>query len=279
MTDALTTIQEPSDLTQFGDIEGVEQRPQAIDPSDRSGKEGIRREDIQLPRLTVAQGLHPQLVPGEPNYIKGLTIGEMFNDLTNEIYGSGPLTVVPIYRSVTRIEFDKEDKKVVLDRDVPPGDARLKWSRGTGKDGEDEPPAATEFVEVVSLLLRAGKEPERLVVSIKTTNKQMREAAKKWTTYIDARSGPIYSGLYKITSQMIKGKTKKGQDTLYGVFVVKNAGFIPADTPAGAALLAYTKRFHEASKGKPIVVARDGVVEAEIDDSMAANPEGPTTEM
>lgn len=281
MTDKIATTERSTDLaTTFGDLEGVEQRPSAIDPNDRSGKEGIGRDDIQLPRLTVAQGLHPQLVPGESNYIKGLTIGEMFNDLTNEVYGSGPLTVVPIYRGVTRIEFDKQDRKVVLDRDVPPGDPRLKWSRGTGPNGEDEPPAATEFVEFVSLLLQPGKKPERIVVSIKTTNKQMRDAAKKWTTFIDAREGPIYSGLYKVTSQMIKGTTKKGQDTLYGVFVVKNAGFIPAETPAGAALLDYTKRFHEASKGKVINVARDGAIDAdEIDDSLAANPEGPAADM
>lgn len=265
-----------TDLAAFSEIEGVAERPKSLDPTDRSGKENITRDEVQLPRLVVAQGLHPQLVPGEPEYIKGLVIGTMFNDVTEEIYGNGPLTVVPVYRDVSRIEFDKQDRKVVLDREVPAGDPRLKWSKATGPNGEDEPPAATEFVDFVSLLLRPGREPERLVVSIKTTNKEMRAAAKLWTTYIDNRTGPIYSGLYKITSQMIKGKNKKGTDTLYGVFVIKNAGFIPSDTPAGAALLDYAKRFYDASVGKKVVTARDGIVEGEeIDDSMAANPEAP----
>ena len=264
-------------LASLGDIEAVAERPKSIDPLDRSGKEGIGRDEIQLPRLVVAQGLHPQLVPSEPKYIKGLVIGTMFNDVTEEIYGNGPLTVVPVYRDVSRIEFDKLDRKVVLDRDVPVGDPRLKWSKGTGQNGEDEAPAATEFVDFVSLLLRPGKEPERLVVSVKTTNKEMRAAAKLWTTYIDGRNGPIYSGLYKVSSAMVKGKNKKGQDTLYGVFVIKNAGYIPSDTPAGAALLDYAKRFYDASVGKKVVTERDGVVEGEIDDSMAANQEaGPS---
>ena len=249
---------EMTDLATLSSIEGTLARPKSLDPMDRAGKEDIGRDEIQLPSLTVAQGLHPQLVPGEPQYIKGLVIGTMFNNVTEEIYGNGPLLVVPVYRHVTRLEFDKTDRKVVLDRAVPAGDPRLRWSRGTGPSGEDEPPAATEFVEFVSLLLQPGKEPERLIVSIKTSNKEMRSAAKLWTTYIDQRSGPIYSGLYRLTSQMIKGKSKKtGQDTLYGVFVVKNAGYIPTDTPAGKALFDYAKTFYEASVGKKVAADRE----------------------
>jgi hypothetical protein len=244
-------------LAAFGDIQGVAERPASIDPLDRSGKEEITADEIRLPRLTIAQGLHPQLVPGDGQHIPGLVIGNMFNDVTEEIYGNGPLTVVPIYRHVARLEFDKNDKKVVLARDIPAGDDRFKWSKGTGPNGEDEPPRATEFVEFVSLLLRPGKEPERVVVSIKTTNKEMRAAAKLWTTYIDTRNGPIYSGLYRLTSTIIRGTNKKGQQTMYGVFVVKNAGYIPKDTPAGAGLYEYAKLFHEASVGKTVVVERE----------------------
>jgi len=248
-----------------GEIKGIAERPAEIDPRDRSGKEGIGIDEIQLPRLVVAQGLHPQLVPGQVGYIEGLAIGKMFNDVTEEIYGTGPVTVVPILRHVTRIEFDPNDRKVVLDRDVPPGDERLKWRRGTGPNGEDEPPSATEFIEFVSLILRPGREPERIVVSIKTTNKEMRAAAKRFTTYIDNRNGPIYSGLYHLSSTMVKGKNRKGQDTLYGVFVVKNAGYIPTQTPQGKALYEYAKMFHEASKGKTIVVEREGAGDDDFD--------------
>lgn len=254
----------PMDLTAMGSVEAVAERPKSLDPTDRAGKEEITRDEIRLPRLTVAQGLHPQLVPGEAKHIPGLTIGQMFNDVTEEVYGSGPLTVVPIYRHVTRIEFDKDDRKIVVDRDVPAGDPRLKWTRGATRE-EDEPPRATEFVDFVSLLLRPGKEPERLVVSIKTTNKEMRDAAQLWTTYIDNRSGPIYSGLYRLTSKMIKGKNKKGQDTLYGVFVVKNAGFIPTDQPAGAALFEYAKQFHLSAVGKKVVAEREGGADDDFD--------------
>jgi hypothetical protein len=263
----------PPTLDTLGDIEGVKERPKSIDPTDRSGKEGITADEIRLPRLTVAQGLHPQLVPGQTEHIPGLSIGQMFNDVTEEVYGTGPLKVVSIYRYVTWIEFDPNDRNVVLDRHIPPGDPRREWSRGTGPDGEDEAPRATEFVEFVCLLLRPNKLPERLVVPIKTTNKQMRAAAELWTTYIDNRNGPIYSGLYQLTSQMIRGKNKKGQDTLYGVFVVKNAGYIPKDTPAGAMLFEYAKHFHLAAKGKPVVADRAGGTDDVAVDDTSFDPE------
>ena len=232
------------------ELTGTLSRPAELDPSDQAGLEGITRDEIQLPRLTIAQGLSPQLVPGEGTFIQGLSIGQMFNDVTSEIYGNGPLTVVPVQRHVTRIEFDPENRRVPLDRNVPADDPRMFWNG-------DEPPRATEFVEFVCVLLRPGKAPERLVVSIKTTNKQMRAAAKLWTTFIMMRGTAIYSGMYHLTAKIEKGKNKDGQDTMYGVFIVKNAGFIPLGTPAGKAVFEFAKQFHESLEGKVINVTRE----------------------
>ncbi|CAB4189636.1 hypothetical protein UFOVP1196_5 [uncultured Caudovirales phage] len=241
---------ETTDLALLGNITGVAERPKSLDASDRTGLDGITADEIRLPRLAIAQGLSPQLVPGEGKFIKGLSIGELFNDVTEEIYGNGPITVVPVTRHVTRIEFDANDSKVPVDRDVPANDPRMRW------DG-DNPPRATEFVEFVCLVLRAGKAPDRVVVSIKTTNKQMREAAKLWTTYIALRGEAIYSGMYSLSSKIEKGTNKKGDATMYGVFIVKNLGFVPKDTPAGAALFEYAKTFALQLEGKTIAVDRD----------------------
>jgi hypothetical protein len=267
---ALQTI--PED---WGALEGTASRPEGIDGSDRSGTEDIRADEIRLPRLAIGQGLSPQLIPGTVEYIKGLSIGQMFNDVSEEIYGEGPLMLVPVKRHVTRIEFDPKDKNRPLDRNVPAGDPRLEW------DGEN-PPRATEFVEFISLLLRPGKSPEGVVVSIKTTNKEQRKAAKLWTTYISQTEGPIYARLYKVSSKIVRGKNKKGEDTTYGVFMVKNAGFIPTDKPSGAALFAYAKQFHEAMKDQVVETSRDGAADDEGDTSFDAGSfegRGEATEM
>jgi len=244
------------DMTTLSDVEPVALKPKNIDPNDLAGTEDIDANEIRLPRLAVAQGLSPQMVPTESSFIKGLTLFEMFNDVTGEIYGNGPLTVVPVQRHVSRIQFDPDDAKVVLDREVPANDPRMQWSASVPGGKKDTPPAATEFVEFICMLLRKGKAPEPIVVSIKTTNKYMRQAAELWTTFIKLRGTAIYRGMYHITSKGEKGKTKEGQDTNFGVFVVKNAGFIP-ETPAGNVLLEMAKQFHESLQGKTIVLQRE----------------------
>jgi len=259
----------------WGELEGSVARPEGINANDRSGTEDIRPDEIRLPRLAIAQGLSPQLLPGTAEYIKGLAIGQMFNDVSEEIYGEGPLRLVPVKRHVTRIEFDPQDKKRPLDRNVPAGDPRLQWEG-------DNPPRATEFVEFISLLLRPGKAPEGVVVSIKTTNKEQRKAAGLWTTFIAQTTGPIYARMYNISSKIVRGKNKKGEDTTYGVFSVKNAGFIPTDKPAGAALFAFAKQFHESLKDQVIETNRDGVADDEGDTSFDTGKfdgQGEATEM
>lgn len=244
------------DLMVLGDIQGTMARPTSLDRNDRTGTEDITLDEVQLPRLSIAQGLSPQLVPTEGQFIKGLTIGEMFNDVTSEVYGSGPVTVIPVKRHVTRIEFDPNDRKVPLDRNVPANDPRMKW------DGQNKP-RATEFVEFVCLLLRPGKSPEKVIVSIKTTNKQQRQAAKLWTTFIVMREAAIYSGMYTLTTKIETGQNQKGEKTAYGVFIVRNAGFVPVDTDAGMALYNYAQQFAESLEGKVIVTDRDGGEESE----------------
>jgi hypothetical protein len=169
---------------------------------------------------------------------------------------------VPIRRDVRRIEFTpRSEGGGIVDLDVPRDDVRMQWTEDAR--GNRVPPVATEFVEFVILMLRAGRQPEPIVLSIKTTNKWNKRASDQLTTFIKLRGAAIYSGLYTIDTKT-PAKNDKGT---FGVPTLKNAGFIPVDTPQGAALYQHAKKFHESLEGKMIVVDR------EVDDSMAANPE------
>jgi hypothetical protein len=243
-------------LESSGDLAPVDARPEGLGIQ---GLEGIRADEMKLPRLAIAQGLSPQLVPDDAAFIPGLVIGQMFNDVTKDIYGTGPVRVVPVLRHVTRIEFDPNDRKRPLDRNVPWNDPRMKW---TG----NEPPRATEFVEFVCLALRAGKMPDKVVVSIKTTNKQQRDAAMLWTTYVNNRNADIFSGIYELTTKIARGTNRKGEPTMYAHFVVNNRGFVPKATPAGAAVYAFAKEFADQLKISGFGVDR----EAEDADSFDA---------
>jgi hypothetical protein len=243
---------EPTDLTTLGDITGTLERPKSLDADDRAGTEGIGPDDVRLPRLAIAQGLSPQVTPGDGQFIEGLTLFDMFNDLTSEVYGKGPLTFVPVRRDVRRIEFTpRSEGGGLVDPNVPANDPRLRWT--VDEAGTRIPPVATVFVEFVILLLRAGKAPEPIVLSIKGTNKWNRRASDQLTTFIKLRNAPIYAGLYTVDTH-IPAKNDSGT---FGVPTVKNAGFIPKDTASGAALYKFAEDFHRSLEGKTIVVERE----------------------
>lgn len=246
---------ETTDLATLGGITGTLDRPKSLQDS-RAGTEDIGADDVRLPRLGIAQGLSPQITPGDSQFIQGLTLFDMFNDLTGEIYGKGPVTFVPIRRDVRRIEFTPRSQGGgMVDPNVPANDPRLRWSWSTDDHSgkADVPPKATVFVEFVVLLLRAGSAPEPIVLSIKGTNKHNRRASDQLTTFIKLRNADIYAGLYKVDT-LTPAKNDKGT---FGVPTIKNAGFIPIDAPAGKALFEYAKEFHEALKGKVVVVNRE----------------------
>lgn len=254
---------EDTDLTTLGDIQGTLTRPRELDPNDLAGTEDISAEDVRLPRLAIAQGLSPQMTPGDAQFIEGLAMFDMFNDLTGEVYGKGPLQFVPIRRDVRRIEFiPRAEGGGVIDLNVPANDPRLLWTKSSPEATKnDKPPAATTFIEFVVLLIRPGKAPEPIVLSIRNTNKWNRKASDSLTTFIKMRNAAIYSGLYVVDTK-VPGKNDQGT---FGVPTIKNNGYLNLAVPGEKLLFEYAKGFHESLVGKTIVIDRepDGVEPAD----------------
>jgi hypothetical protein len=228
---------------------------------DLSGTEGIGLDEIRLPRLAIAQGLSPQLVPGDSKYIEDLKQGDMFNDLTGEIFGRGPIHFVPVRRDVRYIEFrPRSEGGGVLDLNVPANDPRTQW---TSEDGIRVAPAATHFVEFVVLLLRAGEQPAPIVLSIKTTNKWNRGAATSLSSFIKLRNDAIYGGVYTVQS-----KPEKNDKGTFGVYVIHNAG------KASPIVREVGKTFHDSLKGKTLVVDRDPGADDDFDTAAMDSQQG-----
>lgn len=253
---------EPNDqaLETLGEMTGTLERPKSLDTNDRTGTENIDVNELRLPRLAIAQGLSTQMIPDDSTFIDGLKLFDMFNDLTSEMLGRGPISFVPLQRVQKFRQFAPRVKGQpggggVLDLDVPHGDARTLWTKDA-ETGARIPPLATEFIEFAILLLRSGKAPEPIMLSIKTTNKFNRRAADQLTTMIMLRNAPIYAGLYTVTT-----KSEKNDQGTFGVFVMKNAGFIPKDTPQGEALYRYAENFAKSLIGRKIVSSVETVDE------------------
>lgn len=228
------------------------------------GKEDLDLSSVRLPRLAIAQGLSPEMIPDSSSYIEGLSLFQMFNNLTGEIFGRGPLTFIPLQHRSVRIEFDPEDGSKVLDRDVPADDPRCQWTEG--EDGKGIPPKATKFTEVGVLLLREGYQPEPIVISIKETNKFQVKAAERLTMFINNTPGPIYGSL-----KTVSVKSEKFEKGTAGVFVINNLRLLGKnmegdDLARDQALYVAAKKFYTTNiKGKVIDTVRETGEEAEFD--------------
>ena len=210
-------------------------RPSYI-PVDTTGTEHITKDDIQLPRILLAQKLSPQLEEDDSKFIEDLKFGDYFNDLTEENLGRGPINFVILRSDSPRwVEFHPFDSGGgIKDMNVPAGDDRTKF----GDDGE--PPDATCFYDFVVYL---PDTEDIAVLSFKGTGIK---AAKRLNGYIVKRRAAIYSGMYQLLSN-----TEKNVQGIYAVPVVKQAGWVSEEN------LTHMEEFFDSYKEKNITVERE----------------------
>lgn len=197
----------------------LDTRPDFIATGDRSGTEHLTSEDIQMPRMGLAQQMSPEMVDGDPKFIDGLKIGNMFNSLTQTVYGNGPMDFCVVQALPPRwVEFiPREQGGGVADPNVPPGDPRTEFR--TDAQGKRVPPIATKFYDFIIMLLPSR---ELIALSLKSTGLKV---ARQLNGLIAARNAPIFAGKYALSTTMTQNP--KGR---FAIFQVKNAGWLPDKT-------------------------------------------------
>lgn len=112
------------------------------------GTENIREEDVRPPRLLICQAGSPQRKPEDAKQIAGLNELDMFNDLSGDIYGRGPLRFMVINALMPRgIQFAPMDEGGgVIDFNVPLNDPRMQFTTDPNT-GERKKPVATKFMD------------------------------------------------------------------------------------------------------------------------------------
>lgn len=206
---------------------------EGADRHDRRGKENIDTERLILPRIAGAQKTSPEVDETSDKFIPGLKLFQMFNSLTGDIYGNGPIKFAVIRKLPFKaMQFDENNN--VIDFNVPLGDPRLAFT--TGADGKRVKPIATEFREYLIIL----EDGSIAALSFKSTQNKI---ADKLDSFLNFRPGASWMGLYSLTSQ---GKTfAKGAATQFNV--------LPAG-PTPAALVQLAEEVFEATKHKAVEV-------------------------
>lgn len=69
--------------------------PEYIDRNSHRGDENVTTDDLTIPRIVLIQDLSPQYKKDKPEYIEGANVGDMFNTVTNQVYGNN-ITIIPV---------------------------------------------------------------------------------------------------------------------------------------------------------------------------------------
>ncbi len=203
---ALATVDEQTqDLAVAGGYEDGDVR----------GKEGLSNDDLIIPRLAIAQKMSPEVDEDQDaKFIEGLKVGDLFDTVTREIYGPGPIKftlVAPVKKSAKVL--DKEGN--VLEWDVDFNDERCEFTNGENQTRV--PPVATRFYDFLVLLNDAPGFP--VVLSMKRTQVPI---AKNLMTLMARRPGPIFAGSYALRTV-----TQEGPNGPFKNFAVNPAGVAP----------------------------------------------------
>jgi hypothetical protein len=197
-------------------------RPDFLKGDDHRGTEHIAKDDMQMPRLLLAQGLSPQLDPNSPKYIDALKNGQLFNSLSGTVYGKDPIKFYVVRADAPRwVEFiPREQGGGIKDPNVKFGDPRTQFR--TDDAGKPLPPIATKFYDYVLMFAEDGgglwKQGELIALSLKSTGIKV---AKALNTFIKMKNAPCFAGVYSIG--VSSEKNTKGT---YNVYALKDLGFV-----------------------------------------------------
>ena len=70
----------------------------AFEADSGMGLEDVSTTDMQIPFLRIIQALSPQLKKSDPAFIEGASQGDIFNTVTNKVWGADEgVSVLPVH--------------------------------------------------------------------------------------------------------------------------------------------------------------------------------------
>lgn len=248
-------------------------RPSYLAADDIRGIDGITKDDIQLPRLALAQGISPELIDTNERYIPDLKVGQLFNNVTREVIGKGPIEFTVLRADPPRyVEFiPRKEGGGIRDFNVPANDPRTQFGPG------GEQPVATKFYDfVIATLPIAADDPMSSVIglSFKSTGLKV---ARNLNTLMLLRKSPSFAGKYKL----VTGTATNSKGT-FAVYLITNSDLaseaslvvdgVPKNGWLSEAQFTLASGLFELFKDKKINIAVDDAPEG--GDAAVATPGG-----
>jgi hypothetical protein len=269
---ALPEGEKGGELEKLG-VGTIAKRPTYLQPKDTRGTDHIERDDVQMPRIGLAQGLSPEVQEGDVKHIPELKTGDMFNNLTGQIYGRGPLEFTVVRADRPRgIEFiPLKEGGGIRDFSVPLNDPRMEFGEPDDENPSGKKPIATKFYDYIILLIPSM---EVVALSFKSTGLK---TAKRLNAFMKMKRAPSFTGKYTLTSTI----ETQGVYT-YGVFQVRVSDAVDEYTARGMPgwvseeVAEYAEGIFDSIKDKEFEIEREQV-EQEKEDPTEGVAEEKTT--
>ncbi len=187
--------------------------------SDR-GRENVQAEDLVIPRLEVVQDLSPAGKAREPDYIEGAKVGDLYNNVTRELYGD-TVVVVPV-GFVKEWLLWKDRKKGggfggAYSSMQDAQDARQAREEGDGDDFD-----IVDTNQQFCILVKPDGSMEEIVVSMA---KSKAKVSRQWNSLIRLSDADSFARAYKLNTF----EDSNQQNQKYMNLKVRIAGF-PTET-------------------------------------------------
>lgn len=190
------------------------------------GNEGVGSDDMTVPRLELVQSLSEVRKKASPNYIEGIQEGDLYNNVTREVYGESVLFVP--------VAFVKE---YLLWRDQKAGGG-FGGSFATEEEAEGvrstmEKPEEWEVVDTPQHFgLIISEATGQIIEAVVSMAKSKARVSRKFNSLVRLNGGDRFSRIYRIRG--VSDQNKAGQDffnlAIEGVAFVNEALYRRAES-------------------------------------------------
>lgn len=224
-----------------GGVNTNDEMPDFLKGSTGLGNEGVKQEDITIPRLGIIQSQSPEIDADDPaKYIEGAKVGQIFNTLTREVYD----------RIIVVDTFFRKEFAVFVKRTAGGG---FRGSYPTQKEAvaaveSSDKPMDLEIIETgLHFCVAVNPDTKAIIgeVVIPMTITKLK-VSRAWNSMIVMQRADRFAGMWALTTK----KEKNDKGTFYN-FAVSPAGWV---TPE---IYAYAKVIYEAVSSGKKDVARD----------------------
>jgi hypothetical protein len=211
---------EDKEVTTVESIAVFDERPDYLPKEgDNRGSENVGASDLIIPRIDQCQSLSPCRKKGDAAYIEDIEDGDLFNNVTREIYGKEVL-IIPV--------FYKKEWIIWKDRDHGGGFRGAFTSEEVAIEAKDQLEdgdqcSVQDCAQHFALLVHQDTgDTEELVLSM---SKSKMKVSRILNSLVRLNGGASFSRIYKVKS--VSDKNSKNQD-FYNISVA------PAGWPSKA---------------------------------------------